>query len=205
MDRSVFLKGWLASPVLVVVLALGSEPLGAQAPSAPLNRPHFGLGYLSNAPDLLGGASGYVITGYRGLGLFLDAKFDYENPSSHDAFEPGLTATEVVNQVSGADFVSSESSYQSFNFGLAKALSTELILYVGGGFVMVSEYHLYDQPTSGLGVSGVFWVEAPAYDETRGNFMAGGFLRLSSFLSTQVGFESEPKGFTFGVSLRLPR
>jgi hypothetical protein len=70
--------------------------------------------------------------------------------------------------------------------------------------VKVSEYHLYQGETPDLGQGGVFWVEDTDWDEVRGNVILGAFFRLSSFLSSQVGFETEPKGFSAGVSFRLP-
>ena len=207
MHHCTALKGTLVSLALITALFFGSMPLGAQSVENGLDRPHFALGYVANAPHLMGGVSGYVLTDYLwGFGLYMDVKIDLETPAGHAAFESGLTATDVVNGIPGADFVRRELGYQAFNLGVAKALSPELIVYVGGGLVRVEEYHLYEEPSSeDLGLSGVFWVAAPSYDQTRSNFMLGAFLRLSSFLSSQIGFESEPKGFTIGVSLRLPR
>ena len=196
-------------PSLLAALALlcSASPgaLEAQSVESPLDQPHFGLGYVANAPDMMAGVGGYYMSSVLGgLGLYLDAKFDIEDPSGEDTFESGLTAEDVENTVQGADFIRREPSYQSFNAAIVRPVSPYLLVYAGGGLVRVSEYHLFEADNQELGSAGVFWVEAPAQDETRGNIMLGAFLRMSSFLSVQVGFESEPRGFTFGGSLRLP-
>jgi hypothetical protein len=192
--------------VLFCVLAMGAESVSGQASASGLDRPHFGIGYAANAPNLMAGGGGYVVTPYfGGIGLYLDAKFDVEDPSGDIAFEKGLTADDVVNEVEGAEFIKRESSYRSFNAALVKPVTPYLMVYAGGGLVQRSRFHWYEAPESDLGVSGIFWVRAPAEDDTMGNFMLGMFMRVSSFLSTQVGLETEPRGFTIGVSLRLPR
>lgn len=191
---------------LLCALPIGVEPASGQASGSGLDRPHFGIGYAANAPNLMAGGGAYVVTRYLGgIGLYLDAKFDVEDPSGDIAFEDGLTADDVLDQVEGADFIKRESSYRSFNAALIRPVTPYLLVYVGGGLVQRTRFHWYEAPESDLGLSGVFWVRAPAEDDTMGNFMLGIFMRVSSFLSTQVGLESGPRGFTIGVSLRPPR
>ena len=191
---------------LLCGLAMGTGSVAGQASGSGLDRPHFGIGYAANAPNLMAGGGAYVVTPYfGGIGVYLDAKFDVEDPSGELTFEKGLTAEDVVNEIEGAEFIRRESSYRSFNAALLKPLTPYLILYAGGGLVQRFRFHLYEAPESDLGVSGIFWVKAPAEDDTMGNFMLGVFMRVSSFLSTQVGIETEPRGFTVGVSLRPPR
>lgn len=207
MRRCISCRGFLCSLALLGLMVSLTTRANAQAVESPLDRPHIALGYTANAPDVMGGVGAYYVSSLLGgIGLYVDAKFDLENPSDDgDTFESGLTAGDVVNQVQGAEFVQSEKSYRSFNVAVVRPLSPYLAVYAGGGLVQVTEYHLFEDPDSGLGQAGVFWVEAPEFDETRPNFMIGGFLRMSSFLSTQIGFETEPRGFTVGASLRLPR
>lgn len=205
MHRSISSETILTLTFMLALLGLVPQEGAAQSVESPLNRPHFALGYTANAPDIMGGIGGYYISSHLGgIGLYLDAKFDLENPSGEDTFESGLTAEDVLNQVTGAEYVQNEKSYRSFNAAVIRPLSPYLAVYAGGGIVQVSEYHLFEESTSGLGTAGVFWVEAPEFDETRPNFMIGAFLRMSSFISTQVGFETEPRGFTIGASFRLP-
>ena len=186
MRRFVFLKGLVFPVVLLAGLALGEQPVAGQAPGSGFDRPHVALGYVANAPDMMAGVSGYVMFPYLGgIGLYLDAKMDIENPSGDDTFEDGLTALQVVDQISGANFIRRELSYQAFNVALLRPLTHSLAVYAGGGLVKVTEYHLFEAFSSDLGISGIFWVEAPHLEEVRGNLMAGIFLRMSSFLSTQ--------------------
>lgn len=195
-----------ALTVLLGLLAAAPFPTRAQTTTSGMERPHFGIGYAANAPNVMAGGGLYRVTSlWGGLGFYIDAKFDVEDPSGQDEFESGLTAGDVLDQVEGARFVKRESSYKSFNAALMKPVSPYLILYAGGGVVQRTRYHLYQAPDSDLGVAGIFWVRAPLEDDTQGNFMVGAFMRVSSFLSTQVGIETEPKGFTIGVSIRLPR
>lgn len=191
---------------LLCGLALVTGPVSGQTSGSGLDRPHFGIGYAANAPNLMAGGAAYVVTSYfGGIGLYLDAKFDVEDPSGDIAFEDGLTADEVQNEVEGAEFIKRETSYRSFNAALMRPVTPYLLVYAGGGLVQRSRFHWYEAPESDLGVSGVFWVRAPAEDDTMGNFMVGIFMRVSSFLSTQVGLETGPRGFTIGASLRPPR
>jgi len=209
MQRCTFCRGLLWSLALLGLMVSFTTPAGAQAVRSPLDQPHFAIGYAANAPDIMAGVGAYYVSSFLGgIGLYVDAKFDLENPSDDkDTFESGLTAEDVVNSpdLVGADFIQDEKSYRSFNVAVVRPVSPYLAVYAGGGLVQVTEYHLFEDPDSDLGQGGVFWVEAPEFDETRANFMMGAFLRMSSFLSTQIGFETEPRGFTVGASLRLPR
>lgn len=209
MRRSIFCRGLLCSMALLGLMMSYTNPAKAQAVQSPLDRPHFALGYVANAPDVMGGVGAYFVSSFLGgIGLYVDAKFDLEDPSDDgDIFESGLTAEDVVNSpdLVGAEFIQNEKSYRSFNVAVVRPLSPYLAVYAGGGLVQITEYHLFEDPDSELGRAGVFWVEAPEFDETRPNFMLGAFLRMSSFISTQIGFETEPRGFTIGASLRLPR
>jgi hypothetical protein len=205
MYRSLSLTRLLPWTFLLAVVCGLPRPGEAQSVASGLDRPHLALGYVGNAPDAMVGGGGYYMTSLLGgLGLYLDAKFDIDNPSRDDSFESGLTAQQVLDQVAGANFVQSEKSFQSFNAAVVRPVSPYLAVYAGGGIVKVTQYHLFEQPTSGLGKAGVFWVEAPEFEETRANVMIGAFLRMSSFISTQIGIETEPRGFTIGASFRLP-
>ncbi len=190
---------------LFLGLVLAARPLSAQRIASGLDRPHFGLGYAANAPNLMAGGEAYVVTPYLGgLGLYVDAKFDVEAPSGEPEYISDMTAEDVANQISGAEFIRRESSYKSFNVAVLKAMSPYLILYAGGGVVRRTRYHFYEAVGTDYGVSGLFWVKAPSEDVTRPNAMLGIFMRMSTFLSAQVGIETEPRGFTVGASFRLP-
>lgn len=195
-------------------LALDVRPGAGQTPStgsteppSTLSRAHFGVGYVGNAPSAMLGGSGYLIipTSKGPFGLYLDAKFDVGNPSNETGFEPGLTASQVEDEVVGNEFVRSEGSWRSFNAALLRPLSPYFYVYAGAGIAQRTVYHLYEEPSLTLGVAGVFWVEAPARSEHSLNLLTGAILRLSSRISTQFGFETQPRGVTVGISARIPR
>jgi hypothetical protein len=207
MGRCVFMRRSVVWTLILLGVGLGRQPAGGQMSGTGLDRAHVAIGYVANAPDLMVGGGGYAIFDFLGgIGLYVDAKFDLETPAGEDTFEAGLTVGDAENQI-GAGFIQTDFGYQSFNAALVRPLNSELAVYVGGGLVKLKGYRLYQDldPASELGVSGVFWVEDTSQDEVRGNVMFGAFLRLNSFLSSQVGIETEPKGFTVGVSFRLPR
>ena len=205
MGRRIAKRGSFLFVLLLLGLGLGPHSAEGQSVESPLDRPHLGLGYVANAPNMMAGGGAYAIFDVLGgLGLYIDAKFDVETPEGDPYFESGLSAEEAVNTVPGIEFVERENSFRSLNFALVRPVNPQLLVYLGGGFVEVSQYHLYQGETEELGQGGVFWVEDTDWEELRGNFMVGAFFRLSSFLSSQVGFETEPKGFTVGLSLRLP-
>jgi hypothetical protein len=205
MGRWVAMRASPLSVLLLFGLGLGSHSAEGQSVNSALDRPHLGIGYVANAPNMMAGGGAYAIFDVLGgLGLYIDAKFDIETPEGDDYFESGLSADEAVNTVPGIEFVERENSFRSLNFALVRPVGSQLLVYLGGGVVEVSQYHLYQGESEELGQGGVFWVEDTDWEEVRGNLMLGAFLQLSSFLSFQVGLETEPKGFTAGVSFRLP-
>lgn len=190
--------GLLAAGLLLSVTA-------GTAQGQVLDRLHFGLGYVANAPEAMGGGSAYVIwPAFGGIGLYVDAKFDVEDPSGDRAFRSDLTARELESseEFAGARYLTQEFSFNSFNVAVIRPVSSALFLYAGGGIAQGESFRLYEQLIGDLGYA--VWVAAPDEDETRVNAMAGIMLRLSSVLTTQFGFESQPSGVTAGVSLRLP-
>lgn len=199
---------WTLAAALVVT-GLGIWVPTADAQSRPrvreLDGLQFGIGYIANAPDMVTGGGAYVIfPKWGGIGIYVDAKFDPENPSDSEEFEPGLTAVQAQNEVPGARFVEHESSYRSFNVALVRPVSPYLMIYGGGGLAYRTEYQEYEEPSKNYGRGGIFWVEAPSRDETRFNIMLGIMMRMSSRLTSHFGFETQPRGITAGLSFRLP-
>lgn len=193
-----------ALALAVALLAKAPEPVVAQYPA---DRVQFGAGYVGNAPDVLGGGMAYAIfPALGGLGVYVDAKFDIDSPENDLAFSPGLTRAEVLSDpdYQGAQFLSTDESYRSFNIGVVRPLRPTLFLYAGGGLTQRSVYYLYSVPQQGQSDNALL-VSAPDEDENKVNLMAGLILRISSVLSSQFGFETEPSGVTIGLSLRLPR
>ena len=198
--RGLFLFGGL-------VMGLGSFPCHAVAQGAPraLEGPQFGIGYIASAPDLMGGIGGYVVVPtLGGIGIYLDAKFDLQNPSSSEEFESSLTAEQVPHEVVGANFIESESSYRSFNVAVVRPLNSFLMVYLGGGLAQRTRYNEYEDPSKTLGRGGIFWVEFPSEAENRMNMMIGMMMRVGPRITSHFGFETQPRGITVGISLRLP-
>jgi hypothetical protein len=180
-----------------------SIPTPGSSQEAPARR--FGIGYVANAPDVLGGVGGYVVLPVLGgLGLYVDAKFDLDSPARDDTFISTLTDREAEEQVAGAEFVDDQDSWQSFNVALLRPVTPALMLYAGAGYATRTRYREYRDPAGELGRLGFFTVEAPADEWITMNPLFGGFLRISQWLDFQFGLETRPRGFTVGGSLRLP-
>jgi hypothetical protein len=193
-------------PVALAVTVAGvavSIPTPGSSQDAPARR--FGIGYVANAPDVLGGVGGYVVLPVLGgLGLYVDAKFDVDSPARDDDFISTLTDREVEEQVAGAQFIDDQDSWQSFNVALLRPVTPSLMLYAGAGYSTRTRYREYRDPEGELGRLGFFTVEAPADEWSTVNPLVGGFLRISRWLDFQFGIETRPRGFTVGASLRLP-
>lgn len=205
MRRNTLLLGATLAFLLGSGMGMTAQPLWAQSTPRELSRTQFGIGYVANAPDLLAGGGGYVLfPTWGGIGLYVDAKFDTGNPSDDLAFQPGLTPDEVEDQLPGAEFIKREGSWRSFNVGLVRPVSPFLLAYGGAGYATASYYRLYEV-VGDDDIGRAIWVEAPEDDESRVNLMLGVFMRLTGRISTQFGFETQPRGITAGASLRLPR
>ncbi len=198
----------LCTALLVGLLwSVGSSDLEAQSRSGPreLDAPQFGIGFIANAPDMMTGGGAYVVLPkWGGIGIFVDAKFDYQNPSDSEEFEPGLTADRVPFEVDGANFIEHESSYRSFNVGLIRPINPFLMVYGGAGLAKRTRYSEYEEPSREYGRGGIFWVEAPSEAEDRLNMMIGLMMRMGPRITSHFGFETQPRGITVGFSLRLP-
>jgi hypothetical protein len=172
-----------------------------------LDRVRFGVGYVANAPDQMAGGGAYVLfPRWGGIGLYVDIKGDIDSPSKDRAFDKTLTAAEVVTdpRYAGTRFLREETSWRrSYNVALIRPLNPFLMVYAGGGYSQSEKYKLYDVPTASE-VGRALLVRDPDLDQNRANFMAGLILRVVPGISTQVGLETEPRGFTAGVSLRIP-
>ncbi len=192
------------APLALALLASGL----AAAPLAAQDTPgiRFGVGYTVNAPEMMAGASGFVILpAMGGIGLYLDAKVNPDSPRKEDTFLEGRTALQIEDEVPGVRFEDSKDSYRSFNAAVVRPVTPSLMLYAGAGISQMTRYRAYFDPAEEMGLAGHFWVEAPDEKATYVNGLAGAYLRLSSLISFQTGFETNPKGFTVGATFHLPR
>ncbi len=195
---------------VLLFLGLGTggpfQGLLGQQTVRELDRTQFGIGYIVNAPDQMAGIGGYVVfQKWGGIGLYVDYKWDLSNPADDDGFEEGLTAEEVPYEVSGAYFLGKESSYQGLNFALVRPVNSFLMLYGGAGLARRTEYYAYEDPSTNLGQLGAFQVESTAESGDFVNVLFGIMMRVGPRVTSHFGFETQPKGVTAGLSLRLPR
>jgi hypothetical protein len=181
------------------LLLLAASALDAQAAA---NNGAFGFGYAANAPqELVGGAVWGLVPGLGGWGLYVDAKMDPDDPSSDPYFDPDVTAAEVGTLYPQDEELTQEERWYSFNVALMKSVTTELILYAGGGYATRDVYRQYLDPQQNRGRLGFYWVADPAVSGGEVNVLAGALLRISERFRLQFGGETAPKGFTVGVSI----
>lgn len=213
MTRPPSRNGFFLSVALAFLLAMGPRPLQGQSNPPPISRIQFGLGYVGNAPDAILGGAGYLILPELGpisggIGLYVDAKFDLDDPTDERGFNPDVTVEELLNDPTReiTDFLRSETTWWSVNLALIRPLNPFLMAYAGGGIAFADRYALFNVPQNDpVGVGGVVWAEDPSREETRMNLMAGILMRLTASVSTHFGVETQPRGLTVGISLRLPK
>ncbi len=202
---SSFLRVRPTRQAMAAILALSALVWAAGLEAQVVTRPQFGVGYVANAPDAVAGASAYALWPVLGgLGLYVDAKFDIDSPNKDIAFRTDIDAEDMRTspEFSGARFLNQEFSFKSLNVAVLRPLTTGLMVYAGGGVAWGENYKLYEQIIGELGYA--IWVADPGFDETRVNVMGGFMLRLNAHLTTQFGYETQPKGVTAGISLRIP-
>jgi hypothetical protein len=190
----------------LMALVVGAFPAAAQTGPTPLSRTQFGIGYVANAPDAVAGGTAYVLLPRAGgIGFYVDAKFDVSSPSKELGYNPDVTATQVENESSGAEFIKFEESWKSFNVGLMRPLTPSLVAYAGGGIAKATRFDLYQVSLNDpLGLGGIVWAKNPDEGETRLNVMVGVLMRITRRVSTHFGYETQPSGMTVGITLRIP-
>lgn len=191
---------------LAAVGALAAPAASQTAGPPPLSRTQFGVGFVANAPDAILGGSAYVLLPTAGgIGIYVDAKFDNADPSGELGFDARYTSRQVAGELGGV-FVKREASWRSVNAAVIRPLTPSFMAYVGGGIAYATYYDLFANvpPEVDAGHGGVVWAESPDDEGSVGNLMFGVMLRMTSRLTTQFGYETNPKGVTAGISLRLP-
>ncbi|HSG06708.1 MAG TPA: hypothetical protein VLA36_00020 [Longimicrobiales bacterium] len=203
-------RSFPACPVLPLALllfglAFCARPAVAQRGPAPLTHAQFGVGWVGNAPDaVLGGTAYVIVPALGGIGLYVDAKFDASDPTDDRAYDATVTSLEVA-PLESAHYNQTEGSWKSFNVAVIRPINPSFWVYAGGGVVKLTRYDLYDlDPDLEIGLGGLVWAENPETAETRANMMVGIMMRLSSRLTAQFGYETQPNGVTAGFALRLP-
>lgn len=203
MKRIVSLRA-LATMLLVVGGATG--PLVGQSDLPPGSSledlPRLGIGYVTNAPDILTGVSAYW-TGslLGGLGLYIDVKGNLSTPADEPGFIEELTMAEV-EATPGQRLQRDQSAWLSVNAALLRPLSPELMVYLGAGYGHENLYSRFMDSAELVEGDhfGLYWVKDEEVSGGKVNFLGGAFFRLGSRLALQFGVESEPFGGTLGLS-----
>lgn len=213
MSPSASVKCLVLTIVLLSAFTFEAAPLQGQSVPPPLTRTQFGVGYAGNAPDALVGGNAYVLLPELGpigggIGLYVDFKVDPDNPTNERGYNSDLTVAELLADPNrDADRVGEdEHSFKSVNVALIRPVTPFLMAYVGAGAAVRTVYETYNVAQNDpAGVGGVVVAENPDKEATRMNLMVGIMMRMSPLITSQFGFETQPKGLTFGLSLRLPR
>jgi hypothetical protein len=198
------------SPFLCVaslVGALSCVPASgaAQSVARPLSWSRFGIGYVANAPNMMAGVSGYVLfRALGGIGLYADAKFDVDSPGRDPYYYPNWTPSQVEDSVRDVFPVDHQVSWRAFDVAVVRPVTPGLMVYAGVGYAQKKRYQSYQDPSKQLGQLGLFWVEAPDLRVNTASAMFGVFMRMSRVLAFQTGFETTPRGFTLGATIKFP-
>lgn len=195
-------RSLLVGAALAAVAASTALPAPA---SAQIATTRYSVGYVANTPDLLAGVNASVVfPAFGGLGVFVDAKFDIDSPTGESQFVGTMTAREVQEQIQGAQFLDVEDSWRSYNAGLIRPVTSDLMLYAGAGYAQRKRYRFFHDPAEEVGEFGFLWVESADEEKTTVNGLFGAFMRVSQTFSFQIGVETAPRGLTVGASLGYP-
>ncbi|HEX6940032.1 MAG TPA: hypothetical protein VF158_11525 [Longimicrobiales bacterium] len=99
-----------------------------------------------------------------------------------------------------------EDVWYNVNVAFLRPVTPALTLYAGAGYAMRKRYSMYEnlEPEDELGFGGIIWAERATAEGTFVNLLGGAFFHLSDRVSAQFGAERYPRGFTVGLSYRLP-
>jgi hypothetical protein len=163
-----------------------------------------GVGYVANAPDaLVGGTVWGLVPGLGGWGLYVDGKLNPNDRSSDGSFLEGLTPADVEERYPNDRELHTEEEWLSFNLAVIRRITSELMLYAGGGYAYRDVYRRYLDPAQSRGQFGHYWIKDEGDSAGTINVMGGALLRASKRLRLQFGGESAPVGFTVGASIAL--
>ena len=186
----------LIVPGLAILFPAG--PVEAQSP--PMS---YGIGIVANAPRQFTGLGvHFLLPGLRGFGLYLDAKFD---PLSDTRDGVLLAYTRAEAEALGDQWFGDEERWTTFNAALLYEVTDELRLYAGVGPSRQEGFTRYWDEVGERGELGYYWIENPDRTGTQINLLGGAFFRIARGFFVQFGLESQPQGYTLGLTLSLPR
>lgn len=184
----------------LLILAASHSPAFAQSGPEPVyDQPHWFVGYVANAPQLLlGGTVAALPPGLGGWGVYADAKLGVESPADDRFFTREISFVEA-RDVRLDIFSRFESHWRSFNLALVRAFRADLILYLGGGAAEERVFAEFFDESAELGNLGYYLVEDERARAWYPNAMGGMYFRLMKHLAVQFGAETTPVGLTVGV------
>lgn len=194
----------LAAAAGVAAPADAAAQIGVPASRGVVFQPRIGVGFTANIPDQLVGGSVHYLSGlFGGTGLYADFKLDMESPEDEEGFIDNITPEEVENTRNDRLF-DLQASTTSVNVALMKSLSPQFTLYGGAGYSDVKEYRQYWDEEQEIGFAGYYWVPDEEASGAKVNLLGGAFFQLGESFAIQMGAETQPKGFTLGVSYLIP-
>lgn len=188
-----------AAATLLLLAACHSNAWAQQGLEPVYEQPHWFVGYVANAPQmLLGGTVAALPAALGGWGLYADAKFGTESPAGDDYFVSDVSYEQALN-VRLDTFSQFESYWRSFNLAVVRAFREDLIVYLGGGMAEERVFAEFFDETRELGNLGYYLVEDGASRAWYPNAMGGMYFRIMEHVALQFGAESTPVGLTVGV------
>jgi hypothetical protein len=166
-------------------------------------QPRFGVGFVANVPDQLAGLTVHVMPPGFPVGVYADVKFDVDSPRETEGFVDSLTRAEVED-TRGDRLLSTDASFTTVNVGLMTAITSGLVAYAGAGYSNGTEYAEYVDLNTELGKGGIYWVEDTVEEPSKVNFTGGVFFQLGGNFAFQIGADSNPRGFSLGISYLTP-
>lgn len=206
--RNTFVVSFRRVAAALFLAAVASSTAAAQigVPSASGERafqPRFGVGYVANLPEQLAGLSVHVIPQGFTLGFYADVKFDVESPRESEGFVDSLTRRDVED-TRGDRLLSTNGSFTTVNVGVMRPVTAGLVLYLGAGYSNGTDYAEYVDLNSELGKGGIYWVEDTENAPSKVNFTGGAFFQLGGNFAFQIGADTNPGGFSLGISYLTP-
>ena len=133
-DRDAMRPPRLRLSVLFTLSLLWAAAGAAPAKAQMISWSRYGIGYVASPPNMMAGVDGYILfPSLKGLGIYVDAKFDVQSPAHDPKYLSDMTDADVLNTVTGAVFQDKKDSYRSFNVALVRPITPGLMLYAGGG------------------------------------------------------------------------
>ncbi|MFC1500546.1 hypothetical protein ACFL6T_05995 [Candidatus Zixiibacteriota bacterium] len=193
-------RGQFRLIVLSLILICGANTaVSAQQGSGQEERPRISFGYAANIPSQSVGISFFILNISR-MGLYLDVKLTYTDPSTSDDFHQNISISQVEGW--GDTMRNDRDTWSSLNLGATLPLAAPLYGYIGCGITAFSQYQQYFDPTYRLGPNGLYWIESSR--KMHINLLAGVLVIIDRTLTLQLGIESDPKGISAGLAFTIP-